>query len=215
MTNDEIYIFDCDGVLMDSNERKVQFFIDAIIGAGGSDKFAQAAGIEFRLNFGRTRSEHFKSIKSLPSCNLNENELESARVAYSRKIQTLYMTCSVIPTTFDFLEVCSADQVYVVSASDEGELRASLPLRFKNVKKSHIFGGPKSKTQNLLDLTTRMAGVKSVFFGDAIKDAEAANAAGVRFVGLSKYSADPEGLIRHCNFYSFPVMKDIGEWYES
>ena len=53
---------------------------------------------------------------------------------------------------------------------------------------SQVYGAPRSKTDNLLDLLKKysLQPTKLVFFGDALADYEAATEVGITFVGVGK-----------------------------
>ena len=55
----DVHIFDCDGVILDSNRLKLEALRSALETVSCPPAFVDWAIKEFRVNFGRTRVEHF------------------------------------------------------------------------------------------------------------------------------------------------------------
>ena len=62
---ERIHLFDCDGVLLDSNNLKVEALADALFTVGASKEFIDLAIKTFRQNFGKSRLKHFKAFESI------------------------------------------------------------------------------------------------------------------------------------------------------
>lgn len=205
MASDDIHnlhIFDCDGVLLDSNTLKIDALRAVFMSIEAPITFVDWAAEEFRTNFGRTRKQHFDVFRlydgSVPF-ELSPEKMLQAMKLYGEKVELLYENCSVIPETLSFISELSADdQVYVVSASDQSELRDILPSKILGLKKDNIFGGPASKVDNILKVIKMAGDKKAIFYGDAVQDARASIGSGVSFLGLSKYAADRSALESFC-----------------
>lgn len=197
------HVFDCDGVLLDSNELKIDALEKTLLTLGAPIEFVRKAKENFRLNFGRTRGEHFNSFLELEVA--GGYRLESASVAeainkYGEYVQALYRSCPVIQESISYISsaIPHQEECFVVSASDQAELRAVLPRRFEFLSETRVFGGPVKKSNHLVALAGRLGIENMTFYGDSVQDARAGLETGVRFVGLSKYSADPRGLRSFC-----------------
>jgi len=212
-TNIDIHLFDCDGVLLDSNEFKVHAIETSLQNIGCPKEAIDSAVLEFRKNFGRTRIDHFKSFKTLASSagfELSDSLLNLAMDRYSEEVIQLYKSCNRIESAARFLsKIGSSKNIFVVSASDQGELREILPSHFSRIKPSQIFGGPVSKIDNLRFVLNRNHNNPAVFYGDSVQDAKAAVFNNIKFIGLTKYSADPLPLTRYCREMNFPVYEDL------
>ena len=57
----DAFLFDCDGVLLDSNEIKIAALAESLAINGHEPSFIDWACREFRSNFGRTRPDHFRA----------------------------------------------------------------------------------------------------------------------------------------------------------
>ena len=201
------HVFDCDGVLLDSNEAKIKALSFALKAVGCPENFICWATQEFRKNFGRSRKKHFdvfQNFKGIPNYHFSAYNAELAVKIYTDQVVDLYVGCEVISESLDYLEkIYKHQSIYVVSASDEIELKKILPSRIPAISPDNIYGGPTSKIANINRLKKSIPCNQMMFYGDAIQDAMAAIATGIPFMGLSKYSADP------CAFEEFCVSKNL------
>lgn len=198
----KIYIFDCDGVLLNSNKLKILAVKQTLKSLNCSDIFIEWAIEDFRQNFGRTRIEHFSNFvkkSSTYKLKLSPDFINIAIKNYSELVVEAYKNCEVINETLDYIhQVASEDTVWVVSASDQNELVHILPKKIPMIKKTHIYGGPKSKIENIKSIIKNFKDCSFYFYGDSVQDARAALSSNINFIGLTKYSADPEMLSLFC-----------------
>ena len=208
-----IHIFDCDGVLLNSNGAKIEALCESLKLVGCPVEFIEWAAIEFRKNFGRTRKQHFYQFKKKLLLNdylIDPRVIDEAFSIYSERVVYLYGSCDVIEETLSFILMnIDRDNLFVVSASDEVELKNILPERIPEIKKENIFGGPTSKIENL-DRVKKIIGSGELFFyGDAVQDAKAAAYAGAEFLALTKYSADSDTLKEYCSNKGLRYVADL------
>jgi phosphoglycolate phosphatase-like HAD superfamily hydrolase len=197
-----LHIFDCDGVILNSNSLKISALRSALECVNSPSFFIDWAQEEFRLNFGRTRLQHFESFTKCSLAvgyNLSNRSMLRAKNIYSQLVIDLYEKCEVIDRTKEFmLGIPEHHSVFVVSASDQEELRDILPRRLTTISRENIFGGPVSKTENIRQVLATNEGLGAFFYGDAVQDAKAAIHNKITFYGLTAYSAAPEKLIHFC-----------------
>jgi phosphoglycolate phosphatase-like HAD superfamily hydrolase len=197
-----LHIFDCDGVLLDSNTAKVEALRDVFISIGAPIPFVNWAVEEFRTNFGRPRKQHFDKFRlyaGIDGFQLSPAKSLQAYKKYSESVEFLYGYSNVIEETLSFiLELSANDQIFVVSASDQSELQKILPTKIHILKKENIFGGPTTKLKNIHQVMEIANTKNAIFYGDAVQDAKASLAAGIAFIGLSKYAADSSALELFC-----------------
>ena len=213
--NQKLYVFDCDGVLVDTNTSKLDFVKMVLSDLNMPGDFVLWAVENFRQNFGRTRLNHFQNFERYAAgCNipLPQDFVQLAIANYSILAKELYSKCDIIKESQQFIKNLITDNVFVVSASDQAELRDVLPARYVGIGKEHIFGGPASKVHNLQQLKSAHPERDIKFFGDSHLDALAAAEAGVEFTGVCKFSAAPDLLIAECRRLSFrfvPTMRQV------
>ncbi|MDA8920562.1 HAD hydrolase-like protein [Porticoccaceae bacterium] len=206
-----IHLFDCDGVLLDSNKLKIQALADALFAVGASKEFTGLATENFRRNFGISRLDHFKTFESIESESFTLTARLSAQAIsiYSEKVVSLYRECANITATEDYISGLPSDEdIFVVSASDQNELRSILPSRFSKVWAINIFGGPTSKIDNIGNILADRSRENAVLYGDSIHDAQAAKFHGIEFYGVSQYAADADALCVFCGDHNMPVVEN-------
>lgn len=196
------HVFDCDGVLVDSNALKVDALENTLLSLGSPDEFICWAVEEFRVNFGRTRADHFEAFLQYETdrgYSMDPLCVDWAIEHYGKQVEVLYLSCPVIQESISYLSLnVPYRNSFVVSASSQIELRTVLPMRVPEFSEERIFGGPVKKVENLQEIAAEFGVGDMVFYGDAVQDAIAAMEVGVLFVGLAKFSADPERLKRFC-----------------
>jgi len=209
------HVFDCDGVLLDSNQAKIEALSIALKTVGCPDNFICWAAQEFRRNFGRTRKKHFdvfQNFKGIPNYHLGNHDAELAAKIYTDQVVDLYAGCDVISESLDYLaKIYDQQSIYVVSASNEIELKTILPSRIPAISTDNIYGGPTSKIDNINRLLRRIPCKQMMFYGDAIQDAKASIATGIPFIGLSKYSADSRAFEKFCVSENLNVVGHLNE----
>ena len=198
-----IHIFDCDGVILNSNFLKLGALRSALAYVGGHDSLIDWAEEDFRLNFGRTRAQHFESFGAHASANsysLTSESLVEAKEKYSEIVLDLYRKCDVIDKTRNYISKIPRDHlVYVVSASEQDELRHIIPTKLGLITPNNIFGGPIPKTDNIRCILQNYENYSAFLYGDSVQDAKAAIENNVKFFGLTEFSAAPEELINFCD----------------
>ena len=185
-------IFDCDGVVFDSNSKKVSALRDTLEQAGNTRKVVEVSIKEFAENFGRTRKQHFEIMQNKFGI---QGDLKDLVRAYSEKVDVLYDTAQYTP---GFLERFSDDErpKYLVSASDQKQLKRVFKARL-DTDFLEILGGPVSKAANLASLISRseIDVESSCYIGDALNDLLAAESVSLDFIAFTPFANDRKKLM--------------------
>lgn len=215
MRSEVLWVFDCDGVLVDTNEIKVKAMISLLAVENASPDFLKWAESDFRDNFGRSRDLHMESFALMAKnygFELDRGAQLRVLEAYSRCVRKIYATCDFIPETILFIKtVLKSAEIYLVSASSQNELRAILPNRSSLISACKIWGGPKAKVENLKYLGEMSTATSRMYVGDSVSDAKAAQSAGFKFTGLARYSAAPAALRSFCSSNDLACYEHCGE----
>ena len=95
---------------------------------------------------------------------------------YSDNVRSLYQKCPIVMDTKSYIsKLPLSEKIFVVSASDQIELRSILSNHFPNILPSNIFGGPSSKEENIGNILNNTSYKEAILYGDSIHDARAAN----------------------------------------
>jgi phosphoglycolate phosphatase-like HAD superfamily hydrolase len=206
----KVAIFDCDGVILNSNKVKSEAFSlalpdeDPVLVKEFVAYHQQHGGISRYIKF-----EHFfKSIKKQSNYGLS---LENALNRYAKLSKTGLLTCPEIAgvrVVLDYLNTLNIP-CYVASGGDQREVREVFENRRLNGYFNGIFGSPLSKIEILEQLESDAKLTEpGIFFGDARSDMQAAMKYGLDFVYISGVSEWSEG-IQCSKEQGFDVINDF------
>ncbi|SFC14247.1 haloacid dehalogenase superfamily, subfamily IA, variant 1 with third motif having Dx(3-4)D or Dx(3-4)E [Marinospirillum celere] len=186
------FLFDCDGVLLNSNSVKTQAFYQATLPYG---KDAAQAMVDYHTaNGGISRYKklaHFCDSISpqFPSTTLKP-DLNSLLVNYAEKVREGLLACEVAEGLFELRELTAGTPWMIVSGGDQAELREVFAKRgLDHLFDAGIFGSPDTKDEILArELASGNIKKPALFLGDSKYDYEAATRAGLDFVFVSQWS---------------------------
>ena len=210
-------VFDCDGVILDSNRLKTEAFARAL--EGDSEKYVDKMIAYHKANGGVSRYKKFRYY--FQEINPHEDVEKNAKEAISRFaeiVQKGLIKCNHIPGVLDFINDVKKKglSLFVVSGSDGEELREVFNKRKIDSLFSAIYGSPPTKTENMKKVKSRVgAQTKGICFGDSRSDLEVAEEFGLDFIFVKGVSEWREGdqLTR---IKGFITIKDFKEeaWTE-
>lgn len=184
------WLFDCDGVLLDSNAVKTAAF--ERIGMDYGPDVAQRLVRHHITHGGVSR---FAKIEHLYSDILRRpphlGEVARALGRFTDEVRDGMATVAVEPDVGELLGRVRARgaSAFVVSGSEQDELRAILDARGITQLVDGVFGSPQTKQQIIDDLAAQgHLRAPAVFIGDSEADFVAARHAGADFVFVRQWS---------------------------
>ena len=210
-------IFDCDGIILNSNKIKTEAFKEVVYPYG---KEAAEELVKFHeMNGGISRYEKFnyffETISSNHNLDKNLINVEKLIENYGSKVQKKLEACEISIQIMQYRKY--SDEIwYVVSGSDQNELiKIFKKKQLKNSFDGGIYGSPLSKDEIFKNIFKDKKDEisKSIYIGDSKYDYLAAKKIGMDFVFLSKWSEfkDIENYAKTNNIYCFREFKDIIE----
>lgn len=189
-------LFDCDGVVLDSNEIKTGAFRVAL--AGEPQARVEALLVHHRATGGVSRYEklnRYFSESGLTGAALDQ-AVGAALERFGEHVRQALVSCPMVPGADAVLRrlASASRRVFLVSGGDQAELQHVFRARNLDGLFESIHGSPKPKDKHLSRL--RDAGVfdaGGVFLGDARLDMEVADAFGLDFVFVAGVSDWDEG----------------------
>ncbi len=186
----DVFIFDCDGVILDSNILKSEAFEHALT---LEDKSDVERLIQYHKdNGGISRYEKFDYFYTEICPSLHKDlKVKQALKSFAQKVSEDMLKVDVIPGILDFLKKISLlnKKIFVNSGSDETELNDIFKARNLASHFEKIFGSPSNKVQNIERISYfNKIDERAIFFGDSISDHNAAKEFGMEFVFISGYS---------------------------
>lgn len=187
-------IFDCDGVILNSNQVKTNAFYNAALPYG---KALAEKLVEYHVNHGGisryAKFEYFlKNI--IPSDILEKNTFDSQLkvllTSYAQLVHQGLLECEVAPSLEELRDLTLDTRWLIVSGGDQAELNEIFSKR----KLSHffdggIYGSPDTKDE-ILSREIKNGNIiePALFLGDSKYDYQAATNAGLDFIFLSDWS---------------------------
>ena len=191
----DFFIFDCDGVILDSNNFKNQIFLESV--KHYSSKKISNFEKFIKVNKGLSRyyfyEYFFSKIAKLENKDI-EKEYKKALNFYNNKIKANYKKCKYIPGVIKFIKKINKinkinkKNIFVISGSEENELIKI--FKEKNIYKyfHKIYGSPKSKIDNAMNLNLKIKSQKILYFGDSYYDYIVSKKIKSDFIFVSGYS---------------------------
>ena len=199
----DFFIFDCDGVIMDSNKLKSNAFTEAL---PDEPPDLVAEFVEYhKENGGISRYEKFRYyFEEMKKYSEDEAEIDKALNNFAAIVSQGLISCNYIPGVLEFVENLFKlnKRMFVVSGSDENELIQVFIKRGINHYFEKIYGSPANKEENTSKVVSNMKKpIIGLFFGDSKSDYDAAKKFGIDFVFVKDYSEWENGLeiVNHKN----------------
>ena len=206
------FIFDNDGVILDSNQAKTEAFVKSVdsFGEHNIHKF-----IEYHVkNGGVSRFEKidyfYREILGLSNCDKDYMNSLSIYSSYAKKAM---LEAEEIKGVIEFIRKIKErkDSIYVISGSDQEELRAIYTKRgIQNLFKK-VMGSPTSKKTHAKELIeSKLLDYPVVYFGDSITDFDLAEEYKMDFIFVSSKSEWQDGA-SICEDANSKIIHDFSE----
>lgn len=199
----QTFVFDCDGVVLNSNQVKTRAFYEVALAYGESA--AQALVDYHRANGGISRYRKFEYfLKQIVEPDATGPSLEQLLSAFADRVRVLLRECEIAEGLFELRDRTAGVRWLLVSGGDQSELRDVFAARgIDGLFDGGIFGSPDSKDE-ILARELEQGNIRSpaLFIGDSRYDYEAANRAGLDFLFLTGWT-EVEGYLDY--FRSRPV----------
>ena len=188
----QTFVFDCDGVVLNSNQVKTEAFYLAALPYG---KPAANAMVEHHVaNGGISRYRKFSYFleKIVPQYAPHHEgpDLETLLHHYAAEVRQGLMDCEVAPGLHTLRKQNPGARWLIVSGGDQTELRDVFARRgLAPLFNAGIFGSPDSKDEILSrELATHNIEAPALFLGDSKYDFEVSLASKLDFIFLTRWT---------------------------
>lgn len=202
-------VFDCDGVLLNSNQVKTDAFYRAALPYG--EKAARAL-VDFHRQYGGVsryiKFEHF--LKEIVPSNSSGPGLDTMLASYAEFVRDGLYSCE-ITRGLELLRARTTDaRWFVASGGDQRELREVFSGRgLLEWFDGGVFGSPTSKDEILRrEIASGRLSTPALLLGDSRYDHQAARLAGLDFVFVSEWS-EFDQWAEYCEEHSIPVIARV------
>ena len=182
-------VFDCDGVVLNSNRIKTDAFYDVTVMFG-----AELAG-QFRkyhtVNGGISRHEKFKYFfTNILKREYLKSELDDLIEKYSIIVSSKLRECEVVEGLNEFRDRTKDVKWHIVSGGDQEELRYIFEeKKMKSYFDGGIFGSPDDKISILQrEIDDNNISLPALFLGDSKYDFIAASTVGLDFMFIYQWT---------------------------
>lgn len=204
-------VFDCDGVVLNSNQLKIQAYFDVAIKYGADKKQAQAL-VDYHIKLGGVsrypKFEHF--LQEIVKEPVTDKATQSLLDDFGYEVRRRLIDCEVAPGLLELRKKTPDIRWMIISGGDQTELREIFIARKLHVLfDAGIFGSPNDKDEILSrELSLGNITQPALFLGDSRYDHVASVRAGLDFIFLSDWT-DFEGWREYCDTNRIRVLGGI------
>ena len=183
-------LFDCDGVILNSNQLKTQAYYNATFPSYGHE-LARSLTTYLAKNTGKPRDHFFVHfLRNIVPSDISGLGLKELVSAVTKEIYKGLMECEVSPCLFELREKTPDTKWFLVSGGVEKELRDVFRNRsLFDLFDGGIYGGPMTKDEILSSLIKKNhIKFPALFIGDSKYDYEVASRAKLDFLFVSDWS---------------------------
>ncbi len=210
------WVFDCDGVILDSNLLKTQAYYDTAIAFGATHDQAQAI-MDYHVKLGGVsrypKYQYFlEEILGQPA---TQEDMNFLLARFASEIHQGLLHCKIADGLFELRQNYPDAKWMVLSGGDQEELRALFHERqIAGLFDAGIFGSPDNKDQVLArELANGNIIQPALFLGDSKYDYEAAAAAGLDFVFLSQWT-EVKDWQEYCKSNNIESLQSISDFLD-
>lgn len=202
-------VFDCDGVVLDSNRVRAQAFYNCALPYG--EQYAEALRNYHILHGGVSRYVKFEVLlRDMVGVPVTEEAMQSLLHNFTTEATKGLLKCDIAPGLKALREATPQANWILVSGADQDELRDVFTRRgIAEWFDGGIFGSPLNKDQILeREIASGNCRKPGIFFGDSRYDHLASTRAGLDFVFLSGWT-DMEGWQEYCQAGKLDAFVDF------
>ena len=205
-------VFDCDGVVLDSNVVKTEAYFRTAKNLGASDVQAQAL-VDYHVKLGGISRYHkfdwyLREVLHKP---VTEAAVQALLDGFSKELEDGLMQCDLAKGLFDLREKTDSNWL-ILSGGDQQEIRDLFNKRkIAHMFNGGLFGSPDNKDV-VLAREKANGNIQSpaLFLGDSKYDFEAATRAGLDFIFMSDWTEVPDWQA-YCAENSIAVLPSISQ----
>jgi phosphoglycolate phosphatase-like HAD superfamily hydrolase len=205
-------VFDCDGVVLNSNQLKIQAYYHVAIKFGASEEQAQAL-VDHHVKLGGIsrypKFEYF--LREIMQQAVTEPAMQTLLSSFTAEVKRLPIDCEIAPDLMRIRQANPSAKWMIVSGGDQTELRDIFKQRgLDTLFDAGIYGSPDNKELILArEIASGNITQAALFIGDSRYDYQASSQAGLDFVFLSAWT-DVEAWQDYCASQQIRVFEHLG-----
>lgn len=205
-------VFDCDGVVLNSNQLKIQAYYDVAIKFGATEAQAQAL-VDYHVMLGGVsrypKFEYF--LYEIMHQSVTDQTMQALLSSFTKEVKRRLTDCEIAPDLMTVREANPNAKWMIISGGDQVELRDIFKQRgIDKLFDAGIYGSPDNKDVILArEIEIGNIAKPALFIGDSKYDHQASTNAGLDFVFLSRWT-DVEGWQEYCSSHQITVFNHLG-----
>lgn len=206
-------VFDCDGVVLNSNKTKVNAYFAVAKRMGGTDEEAQAL-VEHHVQKGsfprNGKIEYY--LKNIKKHSITPELMQAYMHAFDEILDETLMECEVAPALHAIKKATVNSRWMLLSGGDQAELRRIFERRHLSpLFEAGIFGGPDIKDTVLArEKANGNIQMPALFLGDSKYDHQAATKARLDFIFLTDWT-EVKDWQDYCSQHAVLTKKNLAE----
>ena len=184
-------VFDCDGVILDSNVVKTEAYFRTAKTLGATDAEAQAL-VDYHVKLGGISRYHKFDyyLREILHQTVTEEAVQALLDDFARELKVGLMQCAIAQGLNELRAASSNANWMILSGGDQQEIRDLFTARqLAPLFDGGLFGSPDNKDEVLArELAAGSLQHPALFIGDSKYDYEAATAANMDFVFVSDWT---------------------------
>lgn len=206
-------MFDCDGVVLDSNVVKTEAYFRTAKNLGATDVEAQAL-VDYHVNLGGISRYHKFDyyIREILHQPVTDKAVQALLDEFSKELEVGLMQCDLAKGLFDLRTATQKANWMILSGGDQQEIRTLFAKRkIDHMFDGGLFGSPDNKDEVLArEKSSANIQFPALFLGDSKYDFEAADRAGLDFIFLSDWTEVPDWQA-FCEEHKLTVLNNIAQ----
>jgi phosphoglycolate phosphatase-like HAD superfamily hydrolase len=213
ITKYKTIVFDCDGVVLDSNVVKTEAYFRTAKNLGATDTEAQAL-VDYHVNLGGISRYHKFDyyIREILHQPVTDKAVQALLDEFSKELEVGLMQCDLAKGLFDLRIATKSANWMILSGGDQQEIRTLFSKRkIDHMFDGGLFGSPDNKDEVLArEKSSANIQFPALFLGDSKYDFEAADRAGLDFIFLSDWTEVPDWQA-FCEANKLTVLNNIAQ----
>lgn len=204
-------VFDCDGVVLDSNVVKTEAYFRTAKSLGATDDQAQAL-VDYHVRLGGISRYHkfdyyLREITHQP---VTKEAIQILLDEFARELEVVLMECQIAEGLSVLRQATPKASWMILSGGDQQEIRTLFAKRdLAKYFDGGLFGSPDNKDTVLArEKENGHLQFPALFIGDSKYDFEAATRAGLDFVFLSDWTEVADWQA-YCQMHRIHVVKNL------
>jgi HAD superfamily hydrolase (TIGR01549 family) len=205
-------VFDCDGVILNSNFQKIEAYRNAAIIFGAETHEAEAL-VKYHIELtGISRNIKFHYfLETIMGRKATEDDMNFLIKSLNNEVISLLKNCEITSGLEELKKQTQGKTWMIASGGDQEELR----FLFSDKKIDHlfdggIFGSPKSKHEIIESHISGDTFHPALFLGDSLYDIETAKKYNLDFIFVSDWT-DLENWESICKSYNVESIKTVSD----